>query len=215
MDCQMPVMDGYTATQNYRLRESGSDERLPIIALTANALAEDRQKCIDAGMDDFISKPFKRDTLLAMLLRWKSGAVSDAAVAEAVVQESADSEPERDSGCIEPEALQQIADLDPESGNELVSSVIDTYIENTDTLIRDLRQAGETNDSDAVVAAAHALKSSSANVGANRLAKLCSAIETGARAGDLEQLSRELGQAANEHVAVVNELRLTQKTIAA
>jgi CheY-like chemotaxis protein len=71
MDCQMPVMDGFAATRAIRSRELASGQpRIPIVALTANALPSDREKCLAAEMDDYVSKPFKRDNLLQALNRW-------------------------------------------------------------------------------------------------------------------------------------------------
>src|SRR3546814_5440923 len=72
MDCQMPVMDGYTATRRWREREAlAADGRhLPIVAMTANAIAGDRQKCLDAGMDDYLPKPVTRSELERCLHHW-------------------------------------------------------------------------------------------------------------------------------------------------
>lgn len=74
MDCQMPVLDGYSATQIIRKKELALPEpqHMPIIALTAHALPHDRQKCLDAGMDDYLTKPVERETLGAVLRRWIS-----------------------------------------------------------------------------------------------------------------------------------------------
>ncbi len=72
MDCQMPVLDGYEATRAFRSREPQGDKRLPIIAMTANAMAGDRQKCLEAGMDDYLAKPVKKDLLRTLLGQWLS-----------------------------------------------------------------------------------------------------------------------------------------------
>ncbi len=74
MDCQMPEMDGFDATRAWRKREAGDPARLPIIALTASALEGDRERCLDAGMDDYLAKPFVRGQLASVLERWAPGA---------------------------------------------------------------------------------------------------------------------------------------------
>ena len=74
MDCQMPEMDGFEATRRIRAHESASDAHVPIVALTANAMAGDRELCLGAGMDDFLSKPFQLHELSSMLGKWTQGA---------------------------------------------------------------------------------------------------------------------------------------------
>src|SRR5690606_3994477 len=84
MDCQMPVLDGYTATRRWREHEaSRGGRRLPIVAMTANVMAGDRQRCLDAGMDDYLSKPVAREQLEACLQRWLQQAAAAAAAAQA------------------------------------------------------------------------------------------------------------------------------------
>jgi CheY-like chemotaxis protein len=70
MDCQMPEMDGYEATSAIRQAEYEGGQRIPIIALTANAMPGDRQRCIDSGMDDYLTKPFLPEELLRVLDQW-------------------------------------------------------------------------------------------------------------------------------------------------
>jgi len=84
MDCQMPVMDGYEASQAIREWERTTDgKHIPIIAMTANALSGDRARCLAAGMDDHIAKPFRREALGATLAKWIRSETSDSARREA------------------------------------------------------------------------------------------------------------------------------------
>jgi CheY-like chemotaxis protein len=81
MDCQMPVLDGYKATKALRRRET-APEHMPVIAMTANAMEGDRQRCLDAGMDDYITKPMRHAALADMLRRWIPADVGASAAVE-------------------------------------------------------------------------------------------------------------------------------------
>ncbi len=215
MDCQMPVMDGYNATRVHRQREKENGaERIPIIALTANALAEDRQRCIDAGMDDFISKPFSREQLQEALARCENNDTADS-VTLIETGEPANDENVHDDPVIDRSALDQIDELDPERDGSLLNSIIDTYVENAEVLMLELSEAAGQDDLATAVRAAHSLKSSSANVGARRLSGLCATMEKHGRAGDIEPIAISIDRAWKEYEIAVRELLSNKTEIAA
>jgi two-component system, sensor histidine kinase len=156
MDCQMPVMDGLTATQEIRRREAGSGGRVPIIALTANAMEANRERCLAAGMDDFLPKPFTQLQLTAVLGRW-----APAATAIEVL----------DTG-----VLRNITSLGRPA---LLGSLIELYLENSRSLIDTIRSAVQGREPTGLPEALHTLKSSTANLGGARLTALlreCEAV---------------------------------------
>jgi signal transduction histidine kinase/DNA-binding response OmpR family regulator len=174
MDCMMPEMDGYTATAEIRRRQSaGQLPPFPIIALTANAIEGDREKCLIAGMDDYLAKPFNGESLWRMIKLWvKATATMTADVAElAVTAESV----------INEATLETIRTLDPNGGNELLHRVITLYLSNASTLLQSLEQAWAKGELDAIHSASHTLKSSSNQVGAHGLAEQCREVENEAR----------------------------------
>ena len=179
MDCQMPVLDGYAATRRWREHEqaSGAPQRLPIIAMTANAMAGDRQKCLDAGMDDYLAKPVTRGELERCINRWRG-------VRMPVAPAPAPAKPAEQAA--QPAVLNAavLDDLRDVLGGE-VDRIIALYLEDAPRLIAQLERAVVGNDPIALRVAAHTLKSSSANVGATTLSEAARDLEHGARDGTL------------------------------
>ncbi|HEV2718810.1 MAG TPA: PAS domain S-box protein [Thermoanaerobaculia bacterium] len=168
MDCQMPEMDGYEAATIIRRRRRY--KKLPIIAMTAHAMAGDRERCLDAGMDDYITKPFKTEQLAAVLSRVSLPA--EAAEAAAV----------DDDGVLDESVLAElraIGSADP----AFVSAVIGLYLQEAPGRVDALRRAIDAGDHEAMWRTAHGFKGACANVGARRLVELCAAIERQGRSG--------------------------------
>jgi signal transduction histidine kinase/CheY-like chemotaxis protein len=175
MDCQMPIMDGMAATAEIRRREQqqGRTRQLPIIAITANALQGDRETCLAAGMDDYLSKPFTQQGLSDTLGRWVA-LPRPATVHHADAPSPAP--PPAPATTINHHALDAIRALSAQ-GEQLLERVINAFVGDTPAQLRQLRAAVQAGDTQAMRQAAHSLKSSSANVGADGLAQLCKQME--------------------------------------
>ncbi|MGZ2749515.1 response regulator [Burkholderia stagnalis] len=198
MDCQMPLMDGFEATQWLRLREAETGSaRLPVIALTANAISGDRERCLAAGMDDYLSKPFSRDALLKTLARFARGAAQSTAAAheeanDAAVEVAADATVDAASvatddaaNVIDRKALDALRALQRPGRPDVLTRIIDQFNLDAPRLIEGMHAAVAAGDPDALKLASHTLKSSSANVGAHGLSARCREIEQLARAADV------------------------------
>jgi len=213
MDCEMPVMDGYAATRAIREWEADipSHEHMPIIALTAHALPEDRRRCLAHGMDDFLSKPFSMNALHTILARWLPMiSPVESPLASATDEPPAQaSQPRTDTGnigAVSTKTLEIISALDPALGKSLAARVINVYATSSADLVKTLADALSKGDGNGVSSAAHALKSSSGNVGAERLVSMCREIELAARDNDLDDLTERLAAVRTEHRVVLDEL---------
>jgi signal transduction histidine kinase/CheY-like chemotaxis protein len=204
MDCQMPVMDGFQATAAIRGLPLGRGERLPIAAVTANALQGDEQSCLEAGMNDFLPKPFKLAQLQSLLARWLVPAGS--ASSQHTALESADAQDSSfvpGSDAIDVRVLQTVRDLDPAGGMDLVKTIMRIFIESAAGSVARVENAILARDGTQLAAAAHALKSSTANVGAKTLSEFYRQLELLGREGRLADAGELLIQVRPEHQRAV------------
>ncbi|HJP33913.1 MAG TPA: response regulator [Candidatus Latescibacteria bacterium] len=210
MDMQMPVMDGCTATRTMR----GSGVELPILAMTANAMAQDREQCLQAGMNDHIAKPIDPDLLLAKLVEW----VPPLDEARQAAADPAGSVPQLSTPASRAEADPSLSidGLDVRAGLRNVANNHEFYIRllrgfvsgvEADA-VRIVRARLSTGDRDGAERAAHSLKGVAGTLGATRLQGLAQTLETGVREGSevhsqLEAVDRELTQFLGELNAVL------------
>jgi len=205
MDCQMPALDGYAATRHWRAEEAETGRaRLPIIAMTANAMAGDRERCLQAGMDDYLSKPIARATLHALLKRWGGGKAASPARPSAepsMARLTANS-----SGAPFAEHGSALQDDDSRVGSkpqpvldrdvldelhavigDAAIQIVSVFLDDAPAMVQQLQQAAQSGDEPRLQAVAHSLKSSSANVGALSLSAVAQRIEREARGGSLQR----------------------------
>jgi PAS domain S-box-containing protein len=212
MDCHMPEMDGFEATTKIRERERESNlKRVPIIALTANAMTQDREECLNAGMDDHLSKPYGRLQMRDMLNRW----IAPAASAQSEVQELAVPAPAKAAEVLDRQMLNQLSELQTKDEPDLLACVINLYLVESPKLIQKLKQAAGASDAPEIVRSAHELKSSSANLGATGLSRLCEDLEASARLATTEEASNILARVETEYGCVQSALTAELELLAA
>lgn len=175
MDCHMPERDGFEATADIRRAERGG-RRVPIVAMTANAMKGDRERCIAAGMDDYVAKPVRREELEAVLAKWVAGPAADHAASSA---SSA-------GGAPAGEPLDDAELLGRFAGNrEIVAEAAEAFLEDSSRLLGSIRAAMQCGDARALTATAHELKGVALQLAARPLAAAAGTIEQMARSGAL------------------------------
>jgi two-component system, sensor histidine kinase and response regulator len=189
MDCQMPEMDGFDATRVIREQEKDDNrQHVPVIALTAHAMEGDREECLAAGMDDYLSKPFTYEQLREKLERWMGEELHATALDQKI--------------------LENIRSLQKDGEPSLMDKIITIYLQTTPKLLQDLREAVAASDAQAMRKAAHSLKSSSANVGAMKLSDIFKDVEVIGRTGSIQGAAALLKEIESEFQQVEKSLML-------
>jgi PAS domain S-box-containing protein len=197
MDCQMPVMDGFTASQRIRERENGSGNRLHIIALTANAMQGTEEKCLEAGMDAYITKPLNFGTLVSLLKNVQLTASTDGGT-----------RPTRQQDVIDMQAINDLREL--ASDTDMLGELIHIYVSEAPSRLAQINKAISFDDMQALAFAAHTLRGSSSTLGATKLAKQLDQLEIAARRNDADackQLLPTITSALDEAVTRLKQLR--------
>ena len=218
MDCQMPGIDGFDATRAIRKFEAETGQApIRIIAVTAGAMGGDRQECISAGMTDYLSKPFTGEQLYKILKKFLP---SGDAIVELDQEQcpslvgAASNSPYSESS-LDQNVLDGLMGLPSSGSQNLVHRVVRAYIESSDELMTHLHGEIESANADGIRAGAHALKSSSANVGALNFSDLCRVMETAGKQEDLIQVEATWQQMQEEYSNVIKALKCRLKVAAA
>ncbi len=187
MDLEMPDMDGLTCTCKLRAGEAGElNRRVPVVAMTAHALAGSRERCIAAGMDGFISKPVDYGELAAILAR---------------VSQAGEASP-AEAGLFDRDTILERFDGD----EDLLQEVIDTFLADAPLKLSALEQALQAEDWDRMEARAHALKGNALTMAARSSAELCAKLEEAAKSGDANEASEAYESVRAELVQVMGAM---------
>ncbi|MGE4064127.1 MAG: PAS domain S-box protein [Rhodospirillaceae bacterium] len=205
-DCHMPEMDGYELTGAIRELEQGSGKRFPIIAVTANALQGEAERCLAAGMDDYVSKPIAMPAMVAALRKWMPAAAEEIRVSvPAATIESMSSG--NGAAVIDERAIKDIFGDDPVTFKEILVS----FVGPSQSIITDILAARDRRAASDVKDAAHKLKSSARSIGAAALADLCVALETAGKSGDWAEIDALAPKARDEFARVEAYINGLQK----
>jgi CheY-like chemotaxis protein/HPt (histidine-containing phosphotransfer) domain-containing protein len=197
MDCFMPEMDGYEATSQIRRREAYSRRRTPIVALTGDVTEGARERCLAAGMDDYLAKPFKLDQIRAMLTAWLRPTT------HTVTREHLALVPGLlPNELMDYEVLDSLGQLQRKGRPDIVQEMINLFFKAATELLEDLKEGAVNRDAALLHHASHALQSASANVGAVRLSMRCKELGTMAQSGVVSDAAPIVASILDDYRAV-------------
>jgi DNA-binding NarL/FixJ family response regulator len=210
MDCRMPEMDGYEATRQIR-RRKGPGSHIKIIALTVHAVAGEEQKCLDAGMDDYVSKPVEMETLAAVLARVLGSQTKAACAAPA---------PDVRSGADRPEAggepaLDAVVMASSRAQEGLLRGLIETALKEIPEQLQQIAKAIARADGETAAIAAHSLKGTASLFGARQMQDSAANVEQAVDAGLIQNARPKLERLRRECDRVLHELETERTTPAA
>jgi signal transduction histidine kinase/HPt (histidine-containing phosphotransfer) domain-containing protein len=185
MDCQMPELSGYEATAAIRANE-GADRHTPIIALTAGARREDRERCLAVGMDSYLSKPLSKDVLLALVAKSVNNGPTTTPQLPLVRRTSAA------EIVIDPSVFDELCTVAGAGEPDFVTNLVDQFVRETANHLVELRAAFELGDAVGVGSIAHTIQGSASQLGGRRLAVSCASLERTATAGVLSDAKADL-----------------------
>ncbi|MGD1910467.1 MAG: response regulator [Rivularia sp. (in: cyanobacteria)] len=213
MDVQMPEMDGLQATRHI-CKEWAPGSRPWIVAITANAMQGDREECLNAGMNDYISKPIRIEALMEIFNNYKNlqQSLNKDSDSTAVVNVNRNKSHLSDESPINTEILQELKDMAGDDADEMIAELIDSYLEDAPPKLQEISRALDRHDAESLRNYAHALKSLSVTIGAQTLAEVCTELETIARSGSTFRASTLVQQLDTEYQRVETALQLQYPT---
>ena len=198
MDVQMPVMDGFSATAAIRELEKVDGTKTPIVAMTAHALKGDRERCLAAGMDDYLSKPIRSKQLAAILGTLMPNENCPETSPSSIRSESLPV----DSLIDWPTALEGV-----DGDREFLKRVVEVFLEESQRLLQDLKSAVQAQDTARICSRGHSLKGAMLGVGAFTTAELAQSLEMGAGDGSLQSMTETLQELEQKYGRITTELR--------
>ena len=189
MDCQMPVMDGYETTRLTRqAKYKVKNPKVPIVAITANAMKGDREKCIDAGMDDYMAKPVRKSEFTLLLEKHLGESIPFASPCAKVNENNNSDHPDMSNECAIFQEEEMLGRL--KEDKDVAGVIIENFLDDMPRQIGTLKAAIEKNVAEKAYLTAHAIKGASLLVGGRAFSKAAEAVEAAARSGDLHEAGR-------------------------